>query len=105
MGIYIRDLHNHMIKPSNNGGLVSVADYMIQKLLISDTVLRSFIPPQAWKMTTKLRQICRCEICIIPKDLHIYFNRSRTILVIYLQQKSANRNLCNSLFTTTSDSH
>ena len=38
--ICVRDLHNYMITPSENGGLESVVDYMTHKLIISDTALR-----------------------------------------------------------------
>ena len=45
MEIYVRYIHNDMIKPSYNGGLEIVADSVTQKLLISDTTLMSFMPP------------------------------------------------------------
>ena len=51
-----------MIKPFDNGGLESIVDSVIQKSLMSDTTLRSFIPPQFLKMNPKLRQIYRFEI-------------------------------------------
>ena len=49
--IYVRDIHNDMIKTFDNGELVSVADSMTRTVLISDTTLGSFIPPQVRKMT------------------------------------------------------
>ena len=57
MGDSVRDIHNDMIKQSDNGGLWSGVDSVIQKFLIKDTTLRSFIPPQFRKMTPKLCQI------------------------------------------------
>ena len=60
MDIYVRDLQNDMIKPFDNGGLESLVDSVTHKVLISDTTLRSFIPPQVRKMTPKLCQICGC---------------------------------------------
>ena len=84
MEIYVRDLHNDMIKPFDNGGLANLVDSMTHKVLISDTILRSFIQPQVWKSTPKLSHICGCEICIIPKDMQIYLNRFITRLVTYL---------------------
>ena len=74
MEVFIRYLHKSMIKSSDNGGLVSLFDYVTQKVLIYDTTLRSFIPPQVRKMTTKLRQNCGYEICIITKDIQVDFN-------------------------------
>ena len=41
----VRDIQNDTIKPSDNGGLDSVVDSVTNKVLISDTKLRSFIPP------------------------------------------------------------
>ena len=76
-------IHNDMIKPFNNGGLASMVYSVTHKLLISDTTLKSFIPPQVRKMYPKLRQICGCELCIIPKDIQIGLNIFITILVIY----------------------
>ena len=37
--ISVRDINNDMIKPSDNGGLESVADSVTHKELISDTTL------------------------------------------------------------------
>ena len=65
MDISVRDIHNDMIKPYEIGGLASVIDYVTQKLMISDTKLRSFITPQISKINPKLFQICGCEIFII----------------------------------------
>ena len=102
MDISARYIHNDMIKQSENGGLESVVDYITHKVMISDTILRLFIPPQFRKMTAKLRQICGCEICIIPNDMKLNLNIFRKILVIDLQQKYVGRHTCNSLFITTS---
>ena len=79
MEISVRDIHNDMIKPYDNGGSESVVDSVTQKLLISATTLRQFILLQVSKMTPRSRQICECEIFIIPKDTQIYLNRSVTI--------------------------
>ena len=56
-------------------------------------------------MTPKLHQICRCDICIIPKDMNIDLNISRTRLVTYLQQKSVGIHIRNILFITASAAH
>ena len=83
MDISVKDLHNDMKKPSGIGGLDTLIDYVTQKLLIIDATLKSFIPPQVCKMTHKLRHICGCKVCIIPKDMQIYLNIFRTRLVTY----------------------
>ena len=105
MKISVRDLHNDMTKKIENGELASIFDYVTHKVLKSDTTLRSFIPPQVRKITPKSRQICGCELCIIPKDMQIYLNIFRTRPVIYLQKKSVVIHTGNSLFRTTSAVH
>ena len=105
MEIYVRDIQNDMIKPPDNGGLVSVVDSATHKVLISDTTLRLFIPPQVRKMTPKLRQICGCEICIITKDMNIDLNIYRTRLVINLKHKYVVIHTHNNLFSTKSSAN
>ena len=83
----------------------SVVDSVTHKVMISDTTLRSFIPPQVCKMTPKLRQICGFDICTIHKGINIDLNIFKTILVTNLQQKSVGRHTRNSLFSTTSNAH
>ena len=103
--ISVRDLHNDMIKPSENSGLASVVDSVTQKVRMLDTTLRSFIPPQVCKMTPKLRQICGCKLCNIPKYMQIDLKILRTIIVIYLQHKYIGRHTHKILFSTTSATH
>ena len=40
MGFSVMDLHNNMIKPSDNGGLESVVNYVANKVIISYKTLR-----------------------------------------------------------------
>ena len=58
MNVSVRYIHSDIIKPSENGGLESEVDSATHKFLISDTALRSFIPPKVRKMTPRLRHIC-----------------------------------------------
>ena len=62
MDISVKDLQSDMIKPSNNGELENVVDPNTHKLLISNTTLRSFLPPYVQKMTPKLCHIWGCKI-------------------------------------------
>ena len=39
MDIYVRDIHNEMIKPSDNDGFKSAVDSATKKFLIDDTKL------------------------------------------------------------------
>ena len=56
-------------------------------------------------MNPKLRQICGCKLCIIPKYTRIDLNRLRTRIVTYLKQRYVGRHTCNSLFSNTSATH
>ena len=104
MDISVRDLCNDIIKPSENG-LESVFDSVKYKFLLSDTILRSFIPPQVLKMTPQICQIGGCDICIIIKGTHIDLKGYRKKLVADLQQKSFGRHTRNSVFSNTSAAH
>ena len=86
--ISVWDQYNDIIKPSRNGGLESVVDSVIHKILISNTKLMSFIRTKSRKRTPKLRQICGFELYIITKDMHIDLNISIKNIVTDLQQKS-----------------
>ena len=105
MVISVRDIYNDLIKPFQNFRLVVVFYSVKQKLLISDTTLRSFVPPQVRKITPELRQICGCEICVIPKDIHFYLNKFRTRPVTYLQHNYVGRHTRFFLFSTISTAH
>ena len=94
-----------MIKASDNYGLDSVVDSEANKFLISDTTLRSFIPPQVSKTNPRLRQICGCESCTILKDMQIDINISRKNIVTELKHKPVGRHTFISIFYTTGDSH
>ena len=102
MNISVQDIHIDTIKPFDNGEWESVVYSVTHKVMIHDTAFRSFIPPQAHKITPKLHHISGCELCTIPKDKQTDLNIFRTIFIIYLQQKSDWRHTHNSLFCTTS---
>ena len=94
-----------MIKLYENCWLDNVVYSVTHKFLISDTTLRSFIPPQVRKITSRLRQICGCDIYIIPKYIQIDLNIIISNLATNLQQKYIGRHTCNSVFSTKSDAH
>ena len=56
-------------------------------------------------MTPKLRQICGCALCMIPKDIQIDLNGFITRPAKYLQQKYFWIHTRNCLFITTIDAH
>ena len=69
--------------------------------MISDTPLRSFIPPQVRKITPRLRHICGFELCIILKDTKISLNRFRTEILSDLYYKSVGRHTNNITYSNT----
>jgi hypothetical protein len=61
--ISIRELHNDMLLPPDQGGFVDAWDESGNPR-ISDTALRALLPEQARKMTPRHKQMCGCEVCI-----------------------------------------
>ena len=92
-------------KTYDNGELYSIGDSSTHTVLISDTTLWSFIPPQVRKMTPKLHNICGCKLFFIPKNINIDLNGSRTIILTYLQHKLVRRHTHKSLFSTKSSAY
>jgi hypothetical protein len=74
--ISVRELHNWLVGPVEDGGLASARDAN-GKVLISDTALRYLLPPQLRKMTPGHKQMCGCEICIVAKSLQGSLNMWR----------------------------
>ena len=105
MNISVRDIQKDKIKQLGKGELEIVVDYVTHKVLIMNTSLSSFTPPQVCKITHKLRQICGYGIYIIPRDIQTNLNGFRTRLVTDLNQKSVFRHTNNSLCITTSAAH
>ena len=56
-------------------------------------------------MNFLLRQIYRCDICIIPKNIKFSLNIFRTRLKTEFQKKSVGRHTFNILFGTKSTAH
>ena len=56
-------------------------------------------------MTRRLRQICGCEICIIPKGIYIGLNIFRTTVLSDLQYMSVGRHTHSTAYSTTSAAH
>ena len=65
--IPVRELHNSIIKPAEEGGLPCVRDAS-NRVLVSDTSFCSILKkhiPELRKATDAHRQMCGCEICVI----------------------------------------
>jgi hypothetical protein len=73
----IREIHNELIKPANEGGFAGAYNDE-GKLLISDTTLRSILPKNISRITESQKQMCGCEICLNAYSLMLAFNSWRT---------------------------
>ena len=67
--VSIRELHNSLVSDPNDGGLKDARDED-GKIIISDSTLRSLLPPQLKQMSTRYKIMCRCECCIYAKIIH-----------------------------------
>ena len=59
----VRELHNSLISDTNDGGLKDARDEN-GKIVISDSTLRSLLPPQLKQMSERYKVICGFECCI-----------------------------------------
>jgi hypothetical protein len=74
--IPVRELHNNLLKPVEEGGLPEAHDDN-GRALISDTALRSMMPEQLRRATERHKRMCGCEICIMVRSLQETLNAWR----------------------------
>ena len=67
--VSVRELHNSLVSDPNDGGLKDARDED-GKIIISDSTLRSLLPPQLKKMSARYKIMCGCECCISAKSIH-----------------------------------
>ena len=65
----VRELHNILVSDPNYGGLKDARDED-GKIIISDSTLRSLLPPQLKQMSAHYKIMCGCECCISAKSIH-----------------------------------
>jgi hypothetical protein len=65
----IRELHNKLIKPTDEGGFDGARDTVTRKVLTSNTVFRALLPCNLSQLTDSQKQMCGCEMCIVGKGL------------------------------------
>ena len=58
--VSVRELHNILVSDPNDGGLKDAWDEY-GKIIISDSTLRSLLPPQLKQMSARYKVICGCE--------------------------------------------
>ena len=65
----VRQIHNSLVSDTNDGGLKDARNED-GKIIISDSTLRSLLPPQLKQMSTRYNIMCGCEFCISAKSIH-----------------------------------
>ena len=65
----VRELHNSLVSDLNDGGLKDDR-YEDCKIIISDSTLRSMLPPQSKQMSAQCKVMCGNECCIYAKSIH-----------------------------------
>jgi hypothetical protein len=84
--ISIRELHNDLLS-AGPLGLLGSRDAS-GAVIISDTALRSLLPPQLKKMSTKYKAMCGCELCIIMAQFQASLNAYRLSLLRRLENEA-----------------
>ena len=67
--VSVRELHNSLVSDPNYGGLKDARDED-GKIIISDSTLRSLLPPQLKQMSARYKIMCGCECYIYAKRIH-----------------------------------
>ena len=61
------ELHNSLVSDPNDGGMKDARDED-GKIIISDSTLRSLLPPQLKQMSARYKVMCGCECCIYDQS-------------------------------------
>ena len=67
--MFVRELHDRLVSLTNDGG-IKYTRYEYAKIIISDSTLRSLLPPQLKQMSERYKVMCGCECCISAKSIH-----------------------------------
>ena len=67
--VSVRELYHSIVSDPNDGGLKDARDED-GKIIISDSTLRSLLPPQVKQMSARYKIMCGCECCISAKSIH-----------------------------------
>ena len=65
--VSVRELHNSLVSDPVDGGLKEARDTE-NNIIISDSTLRSLLPPQF--VLSRYKVMCGCECCISAKIMH-----------------------------------
>ena len=64
----VRELHNNLVSATIYGGIKEARD-KYYNIIISDSTLRSLLPPQL-KISSRYKFVCGCKCCISAKSIH-----------------------------------
>ena len=67
--VSVRELHNSLVSDLNYGDLKDARDEY-GKIIISDSTLRSLLPPQLKQMSARYKVMCGCACFISAKRIH-----------------------------------
>ena len=67
--VSIREPNNSLVSDPNVGGIKEARDED-DNIIISDSTVRSLLPPQLKQMSASYKIICGCECCISAKSIH-----------------------------------
>ena len=67
--VSVRELHNSLVSYPNDVSLKDARDED-GKIIISDSTLRSLLPPQLKEKSARYNIMCGCECCISTKSIH-----------------------------------
>ena len=68
--VSVRELHNSLISNPNDGDIID-SKGEDDSIIISDSTLRSLLPPQLKQMSALYKVMCGCECCIYAKIIHL----------------------------------
>eukprot|EP00978_Attheya_sp_CCMP212_P018583 scaffold51031_cov63-Attheya_sp.AAC.3 len=85
-------LHNELIAPPDQGGLLGARHHEFNDVIISDTMLCSLVPPRLRPVTDHHKIMCGCTICNTSKYLQTSLNAWRRKHMKYIEvQANASR--------------
>ena len=64
--VSVRELHNILVSDPNDDGIKDSREEY-DSIIISDSTLRSLLPPQLKQMSARYKVMCGCECCIFAK--------------------------------------
>ena len=67
--VSVWELHNRMVSPLDEGRLRETRD-SDNNIIISDSMLRTILPPQLKKLPSQYKVMCGYECCISAKCMH-----------------------------------